>query len=499
MFAFSGISATPAAPALSHPATPPAADFALFFAQQIPAEIRARQSESKLEQTPSLTVTETVSAENKLSTAGVSPEDIGTEVSAAVATAATLEMAPAPQSAPAEAPPQQNLPQQSMHPHIPVPTAEQPQPASASTAPAQTAPAQNPTPKIWVWETWHWAQQTGNTEPKSNTAEATDMVAAEAAKTPVLTKQQPTVTFQRAVPEPVAKPAPPADQPPEIPASEQHQHTATTHVETPAFVFAAPAHSFSTSDLNFSQPLPLSGWPVSLGPLDPSQSVWLTSHSAGMTAPVIFAALQTEAQPVLFTDSLPATLQSLFEMPLMPRAFEPHLFHHPERSTGKSPGKQAIFAALTQPTLGSALQRQLGLHSLKAVLQQSQQSLWVQLEPAWLGKMTLQVQRGQEGLQIQIVADYLLTRELLEAQAGLLRQQLSELGLVIASLRIGQGSTTFEDQDNEADKDPETHWHQGLPHSRGQPVFELDAGGLPGLLAEVGKSLPDISLIHFIV
>lgn len=479
VFAFSGISVTPAAPAVSPPVSATATDFALFFAQQLAPESLASQTGKQTGPTPAATAPAT--ATDGTQTASANPEGLSkAEADAAAESALDMPLKLSDTSA--------ETPQNS-----PVSAAEEPSPEpaeSAKPAPAEKA-LQPPATKSWVWESWYWAQQSADTE---HATADTAVVAATAE--PTLTQGQQAIIFAGTAAEPVAAPAPQSGQTAEAPADE-----ASTSAELPVVPAPNPAVRYSqlsTSERLFELPLPVSSWPVSLGPLALSQSAWLMSGSAAITSPLIFAASREGAPPVLSPDSLPATLQSLLEIPLMLSDIKTAAPNNdPQRTANLGAKHHTAFAPLSQHTLGSALQRQLGLYSLKAVLQQAQQSLRVQLEPAWLGKMTLQVQRGQDGLQIQIFADYLLTRELLEAQAGLLRQQLSDLGLIIASLRIGQGSTTSEDDDK--DKDTQTLWHQGLPHSRGQPVFELDAGDLPGLLAEAGKNLPDISLIHFIV
>lgn len=541
MFAFSGISSPLATSAAASSKATATADFALFFEQQLKSDGRMAVSAEAPAQPPQalqpqlgtsaavapLATAPQAGLEAKLvvatepqqapDTLTVQPGSVQAEAAAVQSATQNISQA----AATAEPVSDSTASESQSHSALAEPSAGA---SSAAHAPPDPARATGPSPhtSAWIWEDWHWSQQA---EPPAAQLEAIP------APTDTHKSGHPPASVQVTV-------SLPPESPPELSSPEPDTAEAHLPESTRAREAALPASP---------QPVPVTQAEDLQQPVRPAETlprlaVVMTASSrhrslpstgiaaAERSLPVVFASpagpgpnklaplftapvltapglspdaavavLSPDLSPTLSLDALGLTFGSLPENPAHPLFFMAHNSADSPLQRLVTAQRSALGSLPAPQALGAEIRRQLGLQSIRAILQQSQQSLRVQLEPAWLGKMTLEVQRGPQGLQIQIFADQRLTRELLDAQSGQLRQQLSDLGLIITALRIGQSSPDLESGDHGQHKDSEAPWQGVLPHSRGQPAFQLDAGSLSGLPAEPGKSLPEMSLIHFVV
>jgi len=74
----------------------------------------------------------------------------------------------------------------------------------------------------------------------------------------------------------------------------------------------------------------------------------------------------------------------------------------------------------------------------KARVKNGETSIKVQLNPKELGAIEVEVTRGTQGVSVSFVAEKSGTSQLLEAQAGQLRQSLKEAGVQLMNLNVGQ-------------------------------------------------------------
>ncbi|MGV3525324.1 MAG: flagellar hook-length control protein FliK [Candidatus Sericytochromatia bacterium] len=450
---------------LAHPASLP--EGGLDFRAQLQASLQAVQASIPPAQ------------------ASGSPENISPELPVAVPEPLAAEEVP-PSSAPSEEMPEITL--EAAEPEVPLPLPvliwedfyRLQQPAAVAAPPASAAavseglapeqgsalsavvpPGPQPSEALAVHASPEVPSASGTEAATEVAAEAAAQAAA-AAKRPPLDAPATSAAAARPVragsangPRSAAPPVPSAPSPEVAPPAQGA-------ADTEALSLPAPAVSTPT----VSAPV---GAPVATPPV---LAELLAKPALVPPGDTFVLALQPEAET-----QAPLVLASSSE-PLLdvPESFQ--ILEH-QATPVVVPGREPVPASVPRSAHAELIQRfelvqQLSRHVDMTRLQQGVQRAELQLEPAHLGKLQLQLQQSAQQVSLQIITELPLAKELIEASLGQLRQHLAQQGLQLQQVQIhvqaDLGSQAGFQQS--ADQPPSQAF---VPQRRSGEAFDLNA------------------------